>query len=78
MFALSISSEDVKRIQVWKPRNIDVDFLLHPKFWCFQKHVFLNILLNLSKTNYCFELHEVQPFKMVLRSFKSLFEKHLY
>ena len=42
MIAFSISNEDVKRIWVWKPRNKDVGFLLHPKFWCFQKHAFLH------------------------------------
>ena len=73
MIAFSISSEDVKRIQAWKPRNKDKGFLLHPKFWCFQKHAFLHILtFFLSfKTNYCLVIHEVQ-------SLKSLFEKDLY
>ena len=74
MIAFSITSEDVKRIQAWEPRNKDVGFLLHPKFWCFQKHAFLHILLNLFKTNNCFDIRKVKPFKMAL-SFKSLFEK---
>ena len=78
MIAFRISRYDVKRIQVWKPRNKDVGFLLHPKFLCFQKHAFLHILLNCFKTNYRFVIHEVQPsvqpFKMVL-NFKSLLKK---
>ena len=41
MIAFSILSEDVKQIQVWKSRKKDVGYLLHPKFWCFQKHAFL-------------------------------------
>ena len=73
MIAFSISSEDVIRIQVWKRRNKDVGFLLHPKFWYFQKHAFLHIFAE----SYCFVIQEVQPFKMVL-SFKSLFEKYLF
>ena len=52
MIAFIISNEDVKRIQASKPRDKDVDFLLHPKFWCFQTHAFLHILTNLFQTNY--------------------------
>ena len=79
MIVFSISSEDVKRIQVWKPRNKDVGFLLHPNFFFFFFFFFLNMcfctfLLNLFETNNCSVIHEVQPFKMVL-IFKSLFEK---
>ena len=66
MIVFSISSEDVKQIHVYKPRNKDVGFLLYPKFWCFQKHAFLHILLNLFKTNYCFVIHKVQPLKKIL------------
>ena len=77
MIAFSITNEDVKRIQVWKPRNKKVGLLLHPKFRGFQNHTFLHILINLFKTNYCFVIHEVQPFKMA-SSFKSLFEKDMY
>ena len=57
--------------------EIDVGFLLHPKFWRFQKHAFLHILTYLFKTNYCFVIYKVQSFKMVL-SLKSLLEKDLY
>ena len=39
---------------------------------------FCTVLLNLFSTNYCFVIHEVQPFKMVLSTFKSLFVKDLY
>ena len=68
MMAFSSLSEDVKRIQVWKPRNKDVGFLLHPKFSVFKNMHFCTFLLiiNLFRTNYCFVFHEVQPFKMVL------------
>ena len=77
MIAFSISSEDVKRNQVWKPRNKDVGFLLHPKFWCFQKHAFLYIFTQSFQGKLLLVIHEVQPFKMVV-SVKSLFETDLY
>ena len=45
MIAFSISNEDVKRILVWKPRNKDVDLLLHPRVWGFQKHAYFYIFI---------------------------------
>ena len=45
-----------------------------------QKHAFLDILLNL-KANYCFVIHEVQPFKMVLNfkiHLKKIYRKHYF
>ena len=66
MIALSISSEDVKGIQVWTPRNKDAGFLLHPKNWCFQKHAFLHIFTFFFLEMYCFVIHDVQPFNRVL------------
>ena len=69
---------EFKRIQVWKPRNKNVDLLLHLKIWCFQKHA---ILLNLFKTNYCFVIHDVQPNQMILSSkvyMKKIYTKHYF
>ena len=72
----SIPNEDVKHIQVWKPRNKDVLFFFFAasKILVFSKNMhFCKVLLNLFKTTYCFVIHEVQHFKIVLR-FKNLFE----
>ena len=73
MIAFSISSDDVKRIQVWKPREIKMRaFCCIPNFGVFKNMHICTFLLNLFKTKYCFVIQEVQLFKIVL-SFKSLF-----
>ena len=52
-------------------------FCCIPNFGVFKSIQFCLCLLNLFKTNYCFAIHDVQPFRVVL-SFESLSEKDLY
>ena len=65
----------MKRFQVWKPRNKGVGFLLHPKFWCFQKHAFLaHLYFIFSRKIFCYS----QISRPTVSFFKSLFEKDVY
>ena len=67
MIDFIISSEDVKRTQLWTPRNKGLGILLRPKV--FSKVHFYNVFLNRLKTSYYFVIHEAQPY------FLKLFEK---
>ena len=77
MIAFSILSEDVKKFRFGSPEKKDAGFLLHPKFWCFQKHAILHIFTFLFQKKILICYSRSPGFNMVL-SFISLFEKDLY